>query len=241
MHVIATTVYWNLVCLLRKNAKYCWWCDNAPHHSKSGWSIVHLVKVPMHLVVLKPRAKTWKLRSLCIVAGGSGGQLGETSCGKQSSCLGLESGKVFCDRMSSKSLREITLILHFATPALKLVYSWSILRTVHMWKGYGMEHIYIYVYIYISSNLAIHRHGSTKRALLHHGVHITASLIKQCRNSRQWNKFIQIPLVRALRILGTFHFFGFLHTRSTATLASAEKHLAHFPHDPCYLHHLQST
>lgn len=101
----------------------------------------------MHLVVLKPRAKTWKLRSLGIVAGGSGGQLGETSCGKQSSCLGLESGKVFCDRMSSKSLREITLILHFATPALKLVYSSSILRTVH-----------------ISSNLAIHRHGSTKRA-----------------------------------------------------------------------------
>ena len=81
-------------------------------------------------------AKSWKLRSLCIVAGGSGGQqLGETSCGKQSSCLGLESGKVFCDRMSSKSLREITLILHFATSALKLVYSLSILLTVHLWQG----------------------------------------------------------------------------------------------------------
>ena len=111
--------------------------------------VVHrpLVKVPMHLVVLKPRAKTWKLRSLCIVAGGSGGQLGETSCGKQSSCLGLESGKFSvteCHRsLCGRSHWSCTLQLRHL--------NWCILDPY--WElctcGRAMEwNIYIYVYIY---------------------------------------------------------------------------------------------
>ena len=72
-------------------------------------------------------------------------------------------------------------------------------------------------------------------------MHITASLIKQCRHSHQRTKFIRISLVKGLRILGAFHFFGFLHKRSTATPASAEKHLSHFPHVPLHFSHLQPT